>query len=356
MQYYKKLLNDLKQGQLAPVYLFYGPETYLKGQMLSQFKKVLLPQDTGLNLEVVDGEKTELATLVNSANTLPFMAERRLVLVKNPPWFSSAHSGKKRKTGSAATKQSEPPGMKLMLDYLTNPALTTCLIFDAGATVDKRRKIFKIIEKAGQIVDFQKLKPSELGHWLDSQARSCGKKLDRTAREILSTATTTGLSGLVQEWQKLITYLGEQQTISADDVKKIVHRSVEYRIFDVMDAIGDCRYEMALNGIKELLTNKEPPPVILAMVVRQFRLMLQVNELVGRGLSTAGIAKQINEKPYPVKNALRTGRNFSRSQLITVLTQLAQLDVDIKTGRQEFYPGLEYLLLSIAVKKFEVRG
>lgn len=339
MLYYQRLINSFKRGVVSPIYLFYGEEIYLREQAVNQFKRHLLPAGEDFNMDVVDGDNTTPGAVVNFACTPPFMAERRLVLVKNAPWFASG-----RKTAGAGNHGGD---VKVLLDYFSNPMETTCLVFTAGA-VDKRKKVFKGLEKAGQAVEFILLKPGELTNWLDEQMQVDGKKMDRQAKELLVTATNTGLTGLIHEWEKLKNYTGTRDTITVDDVNKVVHRSVEYKIFDVMDAIGAQQYGLALAGIKDLLANKEPPQIILAMVARQFRLMLQVKELAGGGMGANAIAKLINEKPYPVRNALKLGKNFTRLQLIDAITRLAQLDADVKTGRQEFYAGLEILLLSMA--------
>ncbi len=336
MRYYEKLLNSLKRGVVSPVYLFFGDEVYLRESIIEHFKKALLPQGADFNIDVIDGETADPGVVVHMASTPPFMAERRLVLVKNPPWFSNIKG-----------RSDKADDQKVLLEYLADPLTTTCLIFNVHNTVDKRKKIYKAAAKAGEAVEFVKLKPAELEKWLDLQMKKLGKKMDKPAREMLISGTATGLTGLVPEWQKLITYVGSRETITEADVKQVVYRSVEYRIFDVTDAIGRCQYAKALTGIQELLANNEKAQVIITMIARQFRLMLQVKELSKRPLNAAEIARIINEKPYPVQNALKVCKNFSRLQLINAITDLAQLDADIKTGRQEFYPGIETLLLSL---------
>ncbi|MEG6614852.1 DNA polymerase III subunit delta [Peptococcaceae bacterium 1198_IL3148] len=347
MQYYEKLVNSAKRGVVAPVYLFYGDEVYLREKAVEQFKQGLLLQAADFNMDILDGETTDVHDVVNMAGTPPFMAEKRLVLVKNPPWFSA--SKRKSSKQNDNVEDSKQAGLEPLIKYLNNPLLTTCLIFNCHDAVDRRKKIFKLVEKVGEAVNFEILKPKDIAKWLEVQARKHHKKLDPQAKELLITSTTMGLTGLVAEWQKLLTYVGKNETITIEDAKKVVHQSVEYRIFDVLDAIGACKYDLALKGIRELLANKEPPQIILAMVARQFRLMLQVNELARYGLPALEIAKRINEKLYPVQNALKLGKNFNRDQLIAALSALAQLDADVKTGRQEFYPGLERLLLDLAV-------
>lgn len=339
MLYYERLVNSLKRGVISAVYLFYGEEYYLREQAIEKFKEYLLPQGADFNFDVLNGEDITPGQVVSLANTPPFMAEKRLVIVKNPSWFASSGRRNENEDADGSFKQ--------LIDYLQSPLATTCLIFNTE-TVDRRKKIFKAVEKVGQAINFVQLKPAEMAKWLDEQARSSGKKLDRLAKEQLLTSTTSGLTGLVPEWNKLVTYTGDREEITVDDVNEIVHRSVEYKIFDVLDAIGARQYDTALAAIRELLANKEPPQVIMTMVARQFRLMLQVKELAAAGLAAVDIARKINEKPYPVKKALKMEKNFNRKQLINALIQLAQLDVDIKTGRREFYPGLEGLLLEMA--------
>jgi DNA polymerase-3 subunit delta len=346
MQYYERLINSVKRGVVSPVYLFYGEEVYLREKAVEKFKQGLLPQAADFNMDILDGESADIYDVITMASTPPFMADKRLVVVKNPLWFS-ASKRKSKKNDDAEAKDEKK--LDPLIKYLEDPMLTTCLIFNCHEVVDRRKKLFKQVEKAGQAVNFEILKPKDLAAWLDTQAKKFNKKLEPPAKDLLATSTTTGLTGLVTEWEKLLTYVGDKPNITVDDAKEVVHQSVEYRIFDVLDAIGACQYAVALKGVRELLANKEPPQIILAMIARQFRLMLQVNEL--RGLPAIEIAKRINEKTYPVQNAMKLANNFNRDQLIKALSNLAQLDADVKTGRQEFYPGLERMLLDMAAKQ-----
>lgn len=332
MQYYHKLVDSVKRGVVCPVYLFYGEETYLREQAIRHFKSGLLTAAADFNWHRLDGEQTDLDTVVNTASTPPFMAEKRLVLVKDVPWFG------------AGTETSLQP----LLDYLDNPLTTTCLIFDCD-TVDRRKKIVKQVEKAGMVVNFERLKGKDLALWLDQQARLHGKKLLASAREMLVNSSSTGLTGLVAEWEKLLTYVGQGETITNEHVQRVVHQSVEYRIFDVLDAVGARRYREALAALRELLTGGTAPQIIITMLAWQFRLMLQVKELYGRGLPPPEMARLLKEKPFSVQKALTLSGGFTVAQIIGVLNQLAQLDVDSKTGRQEISAGLEQLILSIAI-------
>lgn len=359
MKYYEGLMNQLKRGVISSVYLFYGEEEYLKQQAVSKFKEYLLPQGADFNTDILEGENAVAGGVISLASTPPFMAEHRLVIVKDSPWFmalkrksSKADEEEEEQENDYEKEETEKGKAKLedalIIKYLNQPLKTSCLIFLAGENIDRRRKIFKQVEKVGQVVHFVKLKQGELEIWLETQAHLAGKKLENQAKELLSGLNSLGLTGLVSEWQKILTYVGEKEEITYQDVMTVVHRSAEFRIFDVMDDIGEKKYYQALNGVKELLANKEKPLLILTMIVRQFRLMLQVKELSAYYRSYNEIAREINENPYPVKKALNLNRNFSQKQLFFAMSFLAQLDTDMKLGRQELYAGLERLFLNLS--------
>lgn len=333
--YYKKIIDSFKRRDTAPVYLFYGQETYLKKHVISQIKELMFSGvNSEFNIVVFDAEETEVSEIVNSANALPFMFGQKLMIVKNTHWFKSG--------------KSKDDDMNMLLDYIKNPNPTTCLIFDAGEEIDKRKKIFKTIEKYGRVINFEKLNLREIAMWLDMKLKRYNKTIEPAARELLLGAAS-GIMWLANELDKLINYVGDNSVISEEDVKQVVYFPLEYHIFNVIDAIGECRHEDSLKGIKTLLMNKEQPQVILAMVARQFRLMLLTQELMDRGLQANEITKQIKEKPYPVKKAMKLCKNFTKTQLINSIKQLSDLDLDIKTGRQTFYEGLGNILLRNAL-------
>ncbi|MCL0067657.1 DNA polymerase III subunit delta [Peptococcaceae bacterium] len=338
MCYYKNFIKNLKNGVIYPVYLFYGEEIYLKKQAIFQIKKLLFGKNNiDFNIMMFDGERAEIKDIIDTANSVPFMVDKKLIIVKNAYWFSNVKNAKV-----------QADEVSMLINYIDNPNPTTCLIFDAGEEVDKRKKIFKAVSKAGQTINFEKLKSSELGEWLDLQLRINNKKIEPSARDLLINAAS-GLMWLANELDKLINYIGDSEIIYEDDVREVVYFPLEYHIFDVLDAIGERKYEKAILGIKSLIMNKEQPQVILAMIARQFRLMLLVQELMAKGFNISEIAREIKEKPYPVKKAAKLCKNFNQTQLINLLKQLAELDLDIKTGRQAFYTGIENLFLRNAV-------
>ena len=347
MNYFIDLLNSIKRGVISPVYLFYGEETYLQEQAVNHFKNFCAGDgDSGLNYDLVDGETVSPADIVARAETVPFFAEKRLVVVKNPVFFKSA----KRIKGEPPKeeKKVKASGREMpLLNYLKDPPTSTCLIFTTNEPVDRRKRFFKAIKKNGRAVDFTFLNRKDLTRWLNQRARKAGKKFAAGASEALLDVAGPSLQRLVVELEKLFNYTAGQEVITPKDVHELCPPRPEENIFAIVDAVGNRRCGEALTGIKEMLAAKEPPFKLLAMVSRQFRLLLQVYDLLERGYPPGEIRTRLNMHPYVCRKIAGQCRNFNRARLIGAVESLSELDVAVKTGRQEFYPALEAFLLKM---------
>ncbi|HHX51488.1 MAG TPA: DNA polymerase III subunit delta, partial [Clostridia bacterium] len=136
---YQQVQTQIRQGQYALFYLFFGEETMLSRNLVRQLEEGLLQGSLkDFNYAVFDGETTGLVEVINSANTLPVFSTKRLVVVKNAPWFDAGIEG----TGEE----------ELLLAYLENPSPTTCLVFFAGDKVDARRRPYKTLAKKGIVL------------------------------------------------------------------------------------------------------------------------------------------------------------------------------------------------------------
>ncbi|SHF48992.1 DNA polymerase III subunit delta [Desulforamulus putei] len=348
MEYYKGLLNSLARGQISPVYLFYGEEEYLKEKAVEKFKEVLLPQAADFNLDVVDGEETDLAAVVSLAENLPFLAERRLVIVKNTPWFSG--KGKAKGDGEQASEDGKTSGKEaILLNYLSNPSPTTCLIFMTGEPVDRRKKLYKAVGSAGQAIEFKALKQAEMVSWVTQKIKAAGKKIDpAAARALVEANGKLGLLNLSNEVEKLLTYLGEGSEITLRDVRQVGVMNVEQNIFTVVDEAVAGHTSHALAGIRELLALKEQPPKILAMLARQIRIAIQVEALVREGCPEREVAGKLGLQDFVVRKALHQARKSGSRKLEWALEQIAVIDADIKKGRQDFLPAIESTLIKFS--------
>lgn len=347
MQYYEGLINSLKRGLVAPVYLFYGEEEYLKERALENFIHHLLPQAADFNLDILDGTEVEPASVVALAENMPFFADKRLVLVKNSPWFKGAD---KTKGNEAKIKEEKNSGKEEpLLNYLANPSPSTCLIFTAGASVDRRKKLYKTIETVGQAIDFKALKPVEMTSWVIDKCKAQGKKINSTAAKNLVEANgKLGLLNLYNEVEKIITYAGERTDITISDVEAVAVKNIDQNIFAVVDDAVSGNLAKALGGINDLLAMKEPPQKILSMLGRQFRLALLADALVQENKSEREIASMLGVHDFVAKKSVLQARRSGTSKLEWALEQLVLIDAGIKKGKHDFLPALENTLINIS--------
>ncbi|GAB6180047.1 DNA polymerase III subunit delta [Desulfotomaculum defluvii] len=347
MEYYKALMNSLQRGLVSSVYLFYGEEEYLKEKAVEKFIEYLLPQATDFNLDLLDGEETEISTVVALAENLPFMSERRLIIVKNAPWFSGKG---KSKEGGEESKEAKLTGKDtVLLEYLNNPAPTTCLIFLAREAVDRRKKLYKAVGAKGQVVDFKMLKPTEMIAWVNQVMQASGNKIESAAvRELVETNGKLGLLNLTNEINKILNYIGSEQVITVTDVREVGIINIEQNIFTVVDDAVAGHTAKALNGIRELLSLKEQPPKILALLARQFRIALQANALLQSGCLEREIAGKMGMHDFVIKKALAQVRRGGTPRIKWALEQIASIDADIKKGQRDFLPAIETMLIQFS--------
>ena len=233
---------------------------------------------------------------------------------------------------------------------MENPNPSTCLIFDAGDQVDKRKKTYREITKTGKVIEFTLLKVDQLKAWLEKQARQADKTIAPGAAEELLARVGNSLQALSMEIQKLILFTGDNKIITATDVTTVTPPPLDEDIFAVVDAIGERNPARAIAGIQRLLIQKQPPPAILAMVARQIRLILKVGEALRSGNQSVELASRMGIHPYVARKMASQQRNFNLQQLIFSLHRLHELDIALKKGYQEFLPGMEMFILDVCRK------
>lgn len=322
---YQSILNSIKREVISPVYLLYGEEEYLQELVVKALKETVLSSENGsFNLDELEGGKVSISSLVDMANTLPVFAEKRLVIVKDVPYFRSRGSKEEDKESNGEEK--------ILLKYLADPLLSTCLVFWQKGTVDKRRKTYKAIAATGQALEIGSLRGRDLSDWLTAEAKKMGKRMERQALEYMLINGGNQLRNLHSELEKLALYSGEEQTITLEMTQKLVIRSSEGNIFNLVDGIGLGKEEEALLELKNLLINGEPPVKILYMIARQFRLLLLVKEAVQKGWPEKKISADLSLHSFVTGKILRQTRNFSFAQLEKSLQLILESDVGIKTG------------------------
>jgi len=340
---YERLRADLAAGKVAPVYLFYGKEDYLCERALALLRKKLSGQGVdSFNLDVLDGEQAAVEEILSCARTPPVGAAWRLVVVRDAPFFRD-QGDKGGDTG-------------LLAAYVKKPVPGTCLVFLAKEAVDRRRALFKACQESGVVLEFAPLDVREAARWTGERVKREGFSITPGAVELLVGRYGRNLWMLEQELNKAVLYAWEEKVIDEKVVDAVGSRWVEENIFAVVDAIGEKKWLRAMDGIRELLAQREPPQLILAMVARHLRLIMQALWWQRAGGRSTEFGTQHKLPQFVVRKFWEQAASFTVPGVQEALVRLAALDAAIKSGRQDFYGGFCDFLLSLAVKQDRPAG
>lgn len=343
---YKDVLEELKNNRLGQLYLFHGIEHYLMDHTIQAIKDKIVPKGFEvLNYQTIDGKETNYDVIRNACETMPLMAERRLVIIKEFDLLIS-------KKGSL----NEEDESKL-IKYLENLPKTTHLIFLSMEAVDSRRKIVKAIAKNGKIVEFSKLTSKNLYKWIEKTFRRFNKNIKIEEISLLLDVvgysdrnSTKNLKDVENEIIKIANYIGERETINREDIELLAPKTIENNIFVMVEALGTKNGGKALMFLNEMIMDGEPEVRILHMITRQFRLLFQVKILENQGYTSVAIAPKLGMQQFAIKKLLNQSANFDLGTLRTALEECLRTDIDIKKGRINQRLGIE-LLISRFIKK-----
>ncbi len=334
---YRQLFEDIETDQWSGAYLFYGEEEFIKEQALDRLINSLIPKEfRDLNYEMIDGIEVEPDDIINACETLPFMSSKRIIVVKDFYLFGN-------KKGTSDQEEQ-------MLNYIRNANEATCLIFYCHGDVDKRRALYKYIKKTGKAYEFTRLKNRELIQWVSQKFKENGKRISQYCVNYFIDRVGNDLDKVYNEILKLVDYVGNSETIDKEAIDRVVTPSLEQSIFKLVDAIGEKRSSQALILLKDLLHGGQGVAPILAMIARQFRLIMQCKEYYRQGYSADVISSKLGQPGFVVKKCIAQSRNFTMEQLRGGLSLCLELDYGIKSGRIQDVTGLEMLIIKMCMK------
>ncbi|NLI57094.1 MAG: DNA polymerase III subunit delta [Clostridium sp.] len=332
----KILKDDIKNNNFKNLYVFYGEEEYLKKFYINKIEETILEDNfKSLNKVVLDG-KIEDDKIVEACETMPFFSQRKLVVVKNSGKFSS-------KSGAKSKKSEDEDFSK----YLENVPPYTCLIFYEDA-IDKRLKLVKNIKNNGLLVEFQYLKQPDLVKWVIKTFKSYKKTIDINVASYLVSISEPGMTEILNEIKKLVSFLGEKENVEISDIDKVCTKSIKSRIFDLVDAVAEKRISVALKLLNDMIILKEPLPKILFMIARQLRLILQMKVLCNEGLGKNEACAKLKMTPYVGNKVYNQAKNFSTKKIKDAIKEAMELDLAIKTGKINDRIAAEILIYKLA--------
>ena len=319
----KVISDDIKKGEFKSVYLLYGEEEYLKKQYRDRLKNAIAGDDT-MNYSYYDSDNASVKDIIDVCETLPFFAQKRLVIMENTGFLKSSND-------------ELADYIKHIPDYL--------VVVMVEKDVDKRNKVYKAVDSVGYICEMKPQTTATLEKWIAGLLAKDNLKISREACDLILDKTGAGMDYIRQETEKLVSYCQGRDVVTVEDVEKVCATQTTSHIFDMISAIANKKQQQALDLYYDLLELKEPPMRILFMISRQFNLMLQAKDLSSRGMNREQVAHTMGVQSFIAGKCINQCRNFSMGELKSGLAESVNTESLIKSGMMDENIGVEMLLV-----------
>ncbi|WP_028235396.1 DNA polymerase III subunit delta [Pseudobutyrivibrio sp. MD2005] len=325
----RRIDEDIKSGQFQNLYLLYGEEEYLKLQYKNKLIKALVNEGDNMNFSKFDNDNIDTPQIIELAETMPFFAEHRVILLENTGF------GKKM------------PGD--FGDYLSHISEATIFIF-VEASADKRGKLYKSAKACDRAIEINMPNESVLKKWVGAKANAAGKQMKENAWSQFLIMTHDSMDNMSRELDKLISYVGDRNQITVEDVNAVCVARVETKIFDMLNAISAKDMAKTMDLYQDMLSAKEPPMRILSMIIRQFRQMKVIKELLSFGNNASTIASKMGMPDFAVRRVMQLSNNFSDKEISALLKDSADFEEQFKTGKLDEKLAVELIIMKYAGK------
>lgn len=319
----KVISDDIKKGEFKSVYLLYGEEEYLKKQYRDRLKNAIVGDDT-MNYSYYDSDNASVKDIIDVCETMPFFAQKRLVVMENTGFLKSSN-------------EELADYIKHIPDYL--------IIVMVEKEVDKRNKVYKAIDAVGYVCEMKPQTTATLEKWIAGLLAKDSLRISRDACDLILDKTGAGMDYIKQETEKLASYCQGREVVTVEDVEKVCATQTTSHIFDMISAIANKKQQQALDLYYDLLELKEPPMRILYLIVRQFNGILQVKDLMSRGVSGKEIASMIGAAPFVAGKYQAQAKYFEMSTLLDALNECARTEEAVKQGRLNDRLGVELIII-----------
>lgn len=319
-------------------YILHGEDEFAIAEEIQGLKEKLGdPATAALNTTQFDGRTVTLADLRSTADAMPFLAKRRLVIVNGllSRLLSKADDPEQaEEDGAPASLKEFRDGLA---DYLPNVPPTTALVFVEHRVLPENNRFLRLVARSDGVGYRRRCDPppgDKLPGWIMKRAKACGGEFTPAAAQALAAAAGDDTRLLDSEIEKLLAYVDRARPVELPDVETLTPYAGEVRIFDMVDAMGERQGRAAVQLLHRLLDQPgQYPLAIFAMIIRQFRLLLQARELLAEGASPAAIARALSLLPFVAAKIAEQCRKFSLDELDAIFRRLLDIDLAIKGSR-----------------------
>ena len=329
----KEFSQLLKDGNVQGAYLFEGVEENIKAATLQSLRKALLPEGMEeLNESLMDAPATD--AIIAACETLPFLADKRLVIVREHPAL----------TGRAEADER-------LIAYIPNVPESAVLVFLCRGKADARKKLYTAVKKAGGVVSFAPLTDAELNAWIVKTFAGLGKAVSPQTASVLSFTVGSDTALLRREIEKLAALAGDRDTVTEEDVHAVATRSVECTVFEMVDAVVAGQQGKAFGLLRDMLTTGSDRLGILAMLLRQFRLMQHIKIMQFEKLPPAEIRQRLGIAPFAAERCMRQAGGYTGGQVKKAVQICLNAEYMVKSGGWNQEGALESAMLEIFAMK-----
>jgi len=319
----------------AHVYLLAGEEDYFIDRSIELLKKKWLGEDINeFNFTIFYGDDTDPSEIIDAADTLPLLTEKRMIVVKSvDKWTSNKKEA--------------------FIPYLKHPSNSTCLVLTSKQG-DRRDKLTVAIDKYGIVVECKELGMEKLKGWIRKELRQAGKTIDEQALYMLIEATGDSMYDLANDMEKLILYTHGQKHITSRDIAMVSSKMRSVSVFEITNAIMKGIPQQALMLLHRALEDGEHPVRILYFITREFRLLLKIKALILKGFSPQEAIKKASIPSFKYNEFLKRVNTLSMDTLYMIYKKLISADLALKGGSSmKSVHLLEQLLLDVISYAYE---
>jgi DNA polymerase-3 subunit delta len=206
--------------------------------------------------------------------------------------------------------------------------------------------MFKAVKDCGYVCEMNGLSEDDLSVWVAQLLNKDSKKISRDDLRVLLERIGTDMENVETEVEKLVCYIGDREVVTKEDILTVTTEQISGKIFAMTDALGARNKKLALELYHDLLSVREKPMTVLYLMVRQCNMILQAAEMNRQGLDRSAIASKAGMPPFAVGKCLSQAKNFTKTQLLHLITYGTELEEQIKTGRIDERIAVELFLLT----------
>ncbi len=328
------------------LYILTGQDDFSRSEALSEIKKGI-GESTLLaaNTTILNGEQLTLDQLRNAGETIPFLTEKRLVIIEGllGRFEAKGKPGRQQKTKLETKQQSE---YKQWANYLTNtPESTTVVLVDDG--LKSSNPLFKELSASAEVKSFPLLNKTRLRQWIEKGVGEAGGRISPQAADLLAQVVGSKLWTMRQEISKLVLF-ASGRTIEEDDVRRLVSDVQQISVFNMVDAIFEFRAGIAEGLLQQLLARGAVPAYLMVMLSRQIRMIARIKELQNQGKSESEIQNRLGLlSEFAFRKTLTQANRYPWGQIREVYHRLLEADLSIKTGEYNGELALNILITEL---------